>query len=187
VIDRVFKALPANTSTSRTVTLPSYEDAISARDEVQDLGEVERKFQTLDQLQIKAVHDLFNGLAIQQSTPFRQLSEDLRRFVFPSTKSYVREIIGPCLRHTKLVPIYSIVVRVHWELRKFLSQELDAADDISDMITLTGTLTQAQALTCRAYMRQTWPQSGLQTLEAVKHVLENEKSCKSPSPRIIQQ
>lgn len=185
-MDRVLMALPADTSTSRTATLPSYEDVISVRDEVQDLGEVKRNFQTLNQLQIKAIHDLFNGPAVKQSTPFRQLSDDLRRFVFPSTKSYVKEIIGPYLRHTKLVPIYSIVVRVHWELRKFLIQEPEVANDISDMITLTGTLTQAQALTCGAYMRQTWPQSGLQTLEAVKHVLNNEKSCKSLSSRIIQ-
>lgn len=179
MIDQVLDSFSADTSTSRTAEPPLYEDAISARDEVQDLGAVERKFHTLHQLQIKAVHGHFNGLYIQQSFPFRQLFDDVRRFVFPSVKSYVKEIIGPYLRPTKLVPIYSAIVCVHWELREFLSKEFEATDDISEMTALTGNLTQAQALTCGDYMRQTWPQSGLQTLEAVKHVVKNEKSCKS--------
>ncbi|KAH7380806.1 hypothetical protein BKA64DRAFT_221062 [Cadophora sp. MPI-SDFR-AT-0126] len=187
VIDYVFKALPADRTDRKdtidsTPTLPTYDDAIFARDEVEDLGEVERTFEALDKLQIKVTRDLFSSLAIQQSTPFQQLSEDLRRFIFPSTKSYIREIIGHSLPHTNLIPIHSMLVRVDCELRKFLSQELDTTADMSEMMTLTGTLIQAQALPCRAYMDQTWPQSGLQILEVVKYALENDKSYYQHGP-----
>lgn len=184
MIERLLKELPDNPFLI-SGTLPSYEEVITARDEVQDLGEVERKFETLDQPQIKVVRKCWDGSAVQKSAAFQQLSEDLRRFVFPTTKSYIKHIVGHYMEYTNLVPIYSVVLRVHWDLRDFVSQELDTTDQISDMITLTGTLSQAQALTCEAYMRQTWPQSGSQMLEAVKHVLINEKSCKYLSTLII--
>ncbi|KAF9890017.1 hypothetical protein FE257_006697 [Aspergillus nanangensis] len=183
VIDQLFLALPKNSTPARTMALPpSYEEAISARDEVQDLGGMERKFHILSQLQVMAVYNGFDSSQVQQSKPFQQLCNDVRRFVFPSFNSYVHHQVGPHLRPAKLFPICSVEVCVYWELPDFLRTELDPADDISQMITLTGTLTRAQAITCGDYMRQTWPQSGPHTLEAVIYALKNETSYYQHGP-----
>ena len=40
--------LPADMIETTTDVFPSYEDVLAARDEVQDLGETQRKFQDLD-------------------------------------------------------------------------------------------------------------------------------------------
>lgn len=174
-MDSVFPLLPSTAESSLPL---SYDESILARDEIQDLGEVKRKFQQLELSHIKIVHELFDATTIQSSPSFKQLGEELRRFVFPSNRSYIQEMIAPFLPATRRVPIYSIIVRIHWDLPKFLLQELSATDDTAEMVTLTGTLPRAQALTCGDYMHQTWPSSGSQTLEATKYALKHGTSCK---------
>lgn len=77
------------------------------------------------------------------------------------------------------------MVRVHWELREFLSKELEAAHDILEMTALTGSLTQAQALTCGDYARQTWPQPGPQIPEAAKHVVKTRRAASPLSCALV--
>ena len=176
--------LPADMVETLTDLLPSYEDVLDARDEVQDLGETQRKFQDLDEMQLSN--------ALLQSTKFQaqgladlaDLIQDLRRFVFPSTKSYIREVLLPLLPTTFLSPIFSVTLRVDWELRKFLAAEFDPDNDISSVLTITGGMPRAQALSCGDYMRQTWPQSGSHTLLALKYALQAGTSCKCPSPGV---
>ena len=44
---------------------------------------------------------------------------------FPSTNSYIREIVLPVLRATKLAaPIYTADLHVHWELEEYLEKNL---------------------------------------------------------------
>lgn len=55
----------------------------------------------------------------------------------------------------------------------------------SDFVVLTGSVNQAQALTIKQYMSQTWPANGLQMLEALEEGMQNPKnleSGKNPHP-----
>lgn len=161
-----------------TDLLPSYEDVLAARDEVQDLGETQRKFQDLDEMQLSNAALQSTKIQSQGLAALADLRQDLRRFVFPSTKSYIREVLLPFLPTTILTPIFSVAVRVNWELQTFLAEEFDPEDDMSSMLTITGGISRAQALSCGDYMRQTWPKSGSSTLLAIKHALQAGTSCK---------
>lgn len=174
------------TQCTTPTSLPSCEDVISARDEIQDLVETQRKFRTPDPVGVQTILSQLEDAALQQSLSFTEMKEDLRRFVFPSMKSYIREIILPLLPATNRVPIYSVAVRVHWELEEFLHKEVDAKVDIyNDMyniITLTGEVAYAQALPCGEYMQQSWPRTGAATLDAIKYALLRGPSCEYPPP-----
>ena len=159
----------------------SYEDVLAARDEVQDLGETQRKFQDLDEMQLSKAALHSTKIQSQGPTALANLRHDLRQSVFPSTKSYIREVLLPFLPATALTPIFSVAVRVKWELQTFLAEEFDPEDDIASILTITGGISRAQALSCEDYMRQTWPQSGSNTLLAIKHALQAGTSCKCSS------
>ncbi len=185
VVDQMLSELQQSTQSVTDATLPSYEDAMSANDEIQDLGETQRKFRTLDTTEFNSAWTQFDSTMLQQAVSFTKLKEDLRRFVFPRVKSYIREVIEPLLPATKLTPIYTVAVRVHWEIEEYLGQEFGPEDDIDDIVTLTGDVACAQALPCGDYMRQSWPQTGEATLAAVKHALQKRSSCESHKTSIV--
>ncbi|KAI1213921.1 uncharacterized protein F4807DRAFT_409721 [Annulohypoxylon truncatum] len=67
-----------------------------------------------------------------------------------------------------------ITYTLRWDILGFLDAQeynLSAADAIAKAITLTGHHTDAQALSCRDYMTQTWPHTGCKTLEFLQEVL----------------
>ena len=149
-------------------------------DKIQDLVEKLRDFRTPDPVQVKTVLSQFADTKLQHSLPFSEMKEDLRMSIYPSMKSYIREIIHPLLPPTNRLPMYSVAVCVHWELESYLEQGFDEKIDISDILTLTGEVTRAQALPCGEYMQQTWSQTGADTLTAVKYALMRGESCEYP-------
>jgi len=46
---------------------------------------------------------------------------------------------------------------------------------IGDVISITGSATEAQALTCSGYMEQTWPTTGLDVLSVVQTALDSDR------------
>ena len=95
-------------------------------------------------------------------------------------RSYIEKIIYPFMQSTNVAPLYSVAVRVQWELENFLEQEHNARDDIGDIMILTGKDTRAQALPCGEYMQQSWPHTGKATLAAVRDALQRGYSCEYP-------
>lgn len=177
VVDQMLSRLTRETQSTTETSLPSHQDVMFANDGTQDPVETLRNLRTSNPVEVKTVLSQFDATDIQHSLPFIEIKEDLRRFGFPSMKSYIREIIQPLLLATNLAPIYSVTVRVHWELEYYLEQEFDAKDDIGDILTLTGEVARAQALPCGEYMQQSWPGTGTATLAAVKSVLLHGHSC----------
>ncbi|KAL1637009.1 hypothetical protein SLS58_009535 [Diplodia intermedia] len=49
--------------------------------------------------------------------------------------------------------------------------EVQSREAIGTAVTLTGTIIDAQACTCAQYMRQTWPTTGIATLELLEHLV----------------
>ena len=176
--------LPADMIQTSTDLLPTYEDVLAARDEVQDLGETQRKFQEPDEVHLSEVFQQSTKIQSQGLAALADLRHDLRRFVFPISKSYIREVLLPFLPSTIFIPIFSVAVRVNWDLQVFLAEEFDPEDDISSILTITGGTSRAQALPCGEYMCQTWPQSGSNTLLALKHALKAGSSCKCSSSAV---
>lgn len=60
---------------------------------------------------------------------------------------------------------------------------------LGTVITLTGSAIDAQAVTCEQYMRQTWPASGIDTLQAVERALINSSAslykCEIHAPLVV--
>ena len=179
-VGRILSKLPRETQATDGTSLPSQEDVVGPVDTIRDLGETLRKFQTPDPVQVKTVLSQFADTKLRQSLSFSEMKEDLRMSMFPSMKSYIREIIQPLLPPTNRFLIYSVTVWVYWELETYLKQGFDADVDIGDIVTLTGEVTRAQALPCGEYMQQTWPRTGADTLTAVRYALKRGNSRKCP-------
>ncbi|KAI1420318.1 hypothetical protein F5Y12DRAFT_719702 [Xylaria sp. FL1777] len=68
-----------------------------------------------------------------------------------------------------------VTFTVDWDIIGFICQQgYDAphSEALANSVTLTGTHTHAQALTCRQYMAQMWPLTGLQTLKLIQETLK---------------
>ena len=178
--DYILKRLPRETQLSNKTPLPSNEDPMVVKDEIQDLVETLREFRLPNPVEVRTAQSQFDGKMLQHSLPFTEMKEDLRRFVFPSMKSYIREKVLPLLPSTNLVSIHTVTLYVHWELEEYLDRDFDANDVIDDMLTLTGEVPYAQGLPCAAYVKQSWPRTGAATLAAIKSALQRGKSCEYP-------
>lgn len=67
-----------------------------------------------------------------------------------------------------------------WDPRLFLRVQEYAgnpANILDHVITLTGSLDNAQALTCAQYMRQTWPESSDCVISLFHKLLEGRANC----------
>ncbi len=73
----------------------------------------------------------------------------------------------------------SLVLGAPWDPRSFLRQQFpNSAESLGTLlartITLTGSATDAQALPCEVYLRQTWPASGPNLLSILKHAMDTD-------------
>ena len=180
VVDQMWSRLPWGTQSTTETSLPFHEDVMFANDGIQDLVETLRNFRIPDPVEVKTALSRFDDTMLQDSLPFTEMKEDLRRFVFPSMRSYIRDTIFPLLPPTNQEPISSVVVRVHWEVEDYLDKEFDGEDDIGNIMTVTGDVACAQALPCSEYMQQSWPRTGAAMLAAVKHFLSEGYSSEYP-------
>ena len=72
-----------------------------------------------------------------------------------------------------------MVYRVHWDPVAFLvEQDYDQPSDseIGQAVTITGSRSDAQALSCREYMKQTWPRTGDRILRLLQSLLPSRQS-----------
>lgn len=68
-----------------------------------------------------------------------------------------------------------VAFTVDWDILSFLNDQgydIPHSEAIARCVTLTGTRTHAQALTCRQYMAQMWPLTGMQTLKVIQEALK---------------
>ncbi|KAF2230905.1 hypothetical protein EV356DRAFT_579648 [Viridothelium virens] len=71
----------------------------------------------------------------------------------------------------------SLGFRLDWHLLAFVQEQNYPGlphEAIGKAITLTGSVDDAQALTCEQYMQQTWPSSGQYVLSLVKDIMQRE-------------
>ena len=69
----------------------------------------------------------------------------------------------------------TVIYRVDWDPRFFLEQEYgnQGAEIFAKAMTLTGCSRQAQALSCREYLAQTWPMTGPHTERLIQDLLRD--------------
>ncbi|KAF2969785.1 hypothetical protein GQX73_g3778 [Xylaria multiplex] len=75
-----------------------------------------------------------------------------------------------------------VTFTAHWDIMGFLRQQgYGIADSkaIANSITLTGTRSHAQALTCQQYMAQMWPLTGSQMLKLIQETLKTAERKKT--------
>ncbi|TVY32542.1 hypothetical protein LSUB1_G007997 [Lachnellula subtilissima] len=71
--------------------------------------------------------------------------------------------------------ILSKAFLIRWNIRDFLNEHYADQEypQLATLITLVGSGIDAQALTCAEYLRQVWPTTGLETLDALQKALGN--------------
>ncbi|KAI0425222.1 hypothetical protein F5Y09DRAFT_346918 [Xylaria sp. FL1042] len=92
---------------------------------------------------------------------------------FPHTKNVSRK---------KCPEEVQVTFTVNWDIIGFLYQQdysIPHSEAIANSVTLTGSGTYAQALTCRQYMAQMWPLTGLQTLKLIQETLKTTEHKKT--------
>jgi hypothetical protein len=74
---------------------------------------------------------------------------------------------------------YSASLEIIWNPISFLiDQQYQGGEDhaIRTVITLTGSGIDAQAITCAQYMQQTWPMTGIETLQALEAAISDSRA-----------
>jgi len=169
---------------------PSYDDVISASEEIEDLSPTFPATLHYDSVTssklatLLEVHGL--TLCLTTSEAYHQFQENLWKFTYPSMGTYIRSVLAPQipdLTSRGLEPICSIVVNVTWQVAEFILDQCKSFDNLNDILTLTGSSNRCQALSCQDYMSQTWPNTGRNILDLIKLALEHGSSCKSPMSR----
>ncbi|KAI0175689.1 hypothetical protein GGR52DRAFT_324537 [Hypoxylon sp. FL1284] len=87
------------------------------------------------------------------------------------TSRNIREVL---LRMTPLSSRVVVVYRVDWPILAFFQSQnygIPNAEAFPNVITLTGTQTDAQALSCRQYIMKIWPSTGVHTLQLIQDML----------------
>ena len=156
----------------------AWQNVVNTRDEIQDLSEGQFKFSIVGDEEIEAAFQNFDAAELTESNPFAWMKQDLRHLLFPTVESYINEIIIPSLLPTNRTPIYTVSLQTDWELPRYLEEEFDSSWRLTDILTLSGEIAQAQAVTCGTYMSQTWGKNGSKMLEAVEYALREGRSCK---------
>jgi hypothetical protein len=84
----------------------------------------------------------------------------------------------------------TVVYTVDWDPVAFLEEQdysQPHASAISSAITLTGSIVDAQAISCLGYMKQTWPHTGCHTVGLIQSLLRvghvGKASCTWDSPQ----
>jgi hypothetical protein len=87
----------------------------------------------------------------------------------------------------KSADAYQMTFEIEWEPLAFVKEQeyTEGPDEAVEIaITLTGSVRDAQALTCAQYLCQTWPLAGEHTIKLVKDVVRSgpghRHTCKSP-------
>jgi hypothetical protein len=98
----------------------------------------------------------------------------------PNVRAEVRAVVldvFPAPRHLSrhsLAPVYHASFAMDWDVLGFLREQYedDPSYAVETAITLTGTIQEAQALTCRQYLEQTWPRIGSVVVQLLKDSVE---------------
>jgi hypothetical protein len=114
---------------------------------------------------------------LKRSNAFLGLYERLHAWIFPITKDYIRHSI---LANTTLEKDYlKLHCQVDWELANYCQQELSGNTELNRVLTITGSLTCAQAASCEDYVKQTWGPWGEKALNAIVDGFVRDRSGKS--------
>jgi len=120
---------------------------------------------------------LQNKLAFTEEA--RKAIDEIRREVlkdFPNTNS---------LRGSTQVSPFHARFLIDWPLRAFLEEQMISdswISSLSSIITLSGSINNAQALTCEEYLDQTWPTTGAHLMRVIEQSLDlgQMSSCRRP-------
>ncbi|KAI1347988.1 hypothetical protein F5Y01DRAFT_229273 [Xylaria sp. FL0043] len=115
----------------------------------------------------------------------RDLILSAREYTIPN---YIMGVIQSRFPRTKTVSRskcpeeVQVTFDVKWDIMGFLCQQdygIPHSEAIANSVTLTGSGTYAQALTCRQYMAQMWPLTGSQTLKLIQETLKSTEHKKT--------
>ncbi|RFN43187.1 hypothetical protein FIE12Z_12589 [Fusarium flagelliforme] len=134
---------------------------------------------------------LFEESAILQTTAFDWLlSRLLKEFHLTPTKPYAMQSIGKSIlaalpparsiSRKTLPPTYHVSIELECKLVQFFERQKYSRhphEVLDGVITLTGSLNDAQAATCGQYLSQTWPSTAPHMIELLRDCLMVKHGC----------
>lgn len=64
--------------------------------------------------------------------------------------------------------VFNIVFELEWNPQEFLREQFSNFTALGEVIVISGSETNAQALSCSEYLRQVWPKTGLEVLKTLE-------------------
>jgi hypothetical protein len=135
---------------------------------------------------VSVYHDI-----IQSSEAYEWLFARLKRELYLTpTEPYITETIGQII--SSLMPLtrrlsralsseaHRIRLKIDWDPNAFFAEQeypRNPAEAAAEVITLTGSCQNAQALPCVHYLKQTWPTTGALIMDGIKKVIANGPGC----------
>jgi hypothetical protein len=147
-------------------------DIDDAGEEVDEPGDENEEFTTrLDEAKAFMV----------TSKAFARFRENLRLFVFPNARQYIRAILQSA--KVSETECSEISCEASWEIFQYCKSELsDISDgvDLGPVLTVTGSPENAEAMSCEDYILETWSSHGRGLLDAVNKWLTTDEASKYP-------
>ena len=108
---------------------------------------------------------------IVSSRALKFLRHRVLRFVQPSV---LQAISAEVQLGTKPDCLQETIFQIHWEFKKYCTEELEKDKNFPLLLTISGTAKSAYATTCGEYMERNWPKSGLETLRMLQAAISKE-------------
>lgn len=163
------------------------------------LSEVGELSESSDQTSLPNRHDYTR--IIFKSTAYRWLTASLRKeFLLapiPSQRHLSGRVYSEVVRYLdgggksvsskRPSDLHTLKLRVDWDPETFLREEFGTSEEslgqlLGKTITLTGSATDAQALPCEGYLRQTWPATGPGLLTLLAQALDSDDEAEGILP-----
>lgn len=85
--------------------------------------------------------------------------------------SHIRQEIENKLLPTFPPGLCTATFRVHWNLYKYISEELEKEEKLGNLLTISGTSKKAYCTTCAEYVAMLWPETGLWMLKTIQKIV----------------
>ena len=190
LIAKSFRRLMPAEHDNEEGSVPALFDGISAQERILDwVEEVEPEFpeeQNLSYVSHEIPIDRYRTL-IPKTSAYQWLLSIMRKNltliveqknILGSIHKEISEVLPPISKFSikREADSLNLLYVLNWDPKTFLAGQEYAEEGTVAMeraITLTGTLTNAQALPCLQYLRQTWPTNGEDILRLMQQLLES--------------
>jgi len=104
------------------------------------------------------------------SSSFQILRDRLELLVHPNSVLRTLLDVWP-ISQSRTLP-FKLTYTIFWNIRHYLATYFPSDQLLGEVMTLTGDILYAQAMSCRNYLKEFWPETGIFLLEVLENMLK---------------